>query len=66
MLSIKLLHYFQFRDYYYSFYIVYFWFSKKNFLNNTDKFLIEKVDSSEPLFSLNEKAIQVNFIAKDQ
>ena len=41
-----------------------FGFQKKIFLNNTDKFLIAKVDSNEPLFSLNEKSYSSQFYSQ--
>ena len=41
-----------------------FGFQKKIFLNNTDKYLIEKVDSNEPLFSLNEKSYSSQFYSQ--
>tara|TARA_B100000963_G_scaffold297131_1_gene268488 strand:- start:36310 stop:37701 length:1392 start_codon:yes stop_codon:yes gene_type:complete len=41
-----------------------FGFQKKIFLNNTDKYLIEKVDSDKPLFSLNEKSYSSQFYSK--
>ena len=41
-----------------------FGFQKKIFLNNTDKFLIEKVDSNDPLFSLNEKSYSSQFYSQ--
>ncbi len=41
-----------------------FGFQKKIFLNNTDKFLIEKVDSNAPLFSLNEKSYSSQFYSQ--
>ena len=41
-----------------------FGFQKTLFLNNTDKYLIEKVDSHEPLFSLNEKSYSSQFYSQ--
>ena len=41
-----------------------FGFQKTLFLNNTDKYLIEKVDSNEPLFSLNEKSYSSQFYSQ--
>mgnify|MGYP000203109483 CR=1 FL=1 len=41
-----------------------FGFQNTLFLNNTDKYLIEKVDSNEPLFSLNEKSYSSQFYSQ--
>ena len=41
-----------------------FGFQKKIFLNNSDKYLIERVDSNEPLFSLKEKSYSSQFYSQ--